>query len=163
MQEVPIKLYRTPDRLTVAAPMPGLLPEDITIEVTPNNHLVLHGALRGIPADVQVFRRLEQPNGRSRRKQPRVVEEQREMLVDEWTVGSYQREIQLPMPVDATLATATYGNGVLVVALPLAKRTLPARVNLERVGISRGERVGSVGHPVEPRSTAEHVHAAHHS
>jgi HSP20 family protein len=163
MQEVPIKLYRTPDRLTVAAPMPGLLPEDITIEVTPNNQLVLHGALRGIPADVQVFRRLEQPSGRSRRKRPKVVEEQREMLLDEWTVGSYQRGIELPMPVDATLATATYGNGVLVVALPLAKRTIPARVNLERVGISRGERVGSVGHPVEPRSTDEHVHAAHHS
>jgi hypothetical protein len=51
----------------------------------------------------------------------------------------------------------------MAVALPLAKRILPARVNLERVGISRGERVGSVGHPVEPRSTAEHVHAAHHS
>jgi HSP20 family protein len=163
MQEVPIKLYRTPDRLTVAAPMPGLLPEDITIEVTANHHLVLHGALRGVPADVQVFRRLERPHGRSRRKQPKVVEEQREMLVDEWTVGSYQREIELPMPVDGTLATATYGNGVLVVALPLAKRTSPARVNLERVGMSRGERVGSVGHPVEPRSTAEHVHAAHHS
>ena len=142
--------------------MPGLMPEDITIEVKADNHLVLHGALRGVPADVQVFRRLEQPNGRSRRKQPRVVEEQREMLVDEWTVGSYQREIQLPMAVDGTLATATYGNGVLVVALPLAKRTLPARVNLERVGISRGERVGSVGHPIQPRSTAEHVQAAHH-
>src|SRR3981081_3069576 len=102
MQDVPIKLYRTPDRLTVAAPMPGLMPEDITIEVTPDNHLVLHCAVRGGPADVQVFRRLEQPHGRSRRKQPRVVEEQREMLVDEWTIGSYEREIELPMPVDGT-------------------------------------------------------------
>jgi hypothetical protein len=78
-------------------------------------------------------------------------------------LGSYQRDIELPMPVDGTLATATYGNGVLVAALPLAKRTSPARVNLERVGISRGARVGSVGHPVEPRSTVEHVHTAHHS
>ena len=85
------------------------------------------------------------------------------MLGDEWTVGSCQRDIELPLPVDGTLGTATYGNGVLVVALPLAKRTSPARVNLERAGISHGERVGSVGHPVEPRSTAEHVHAAHHS
>jgi HSP20 family protein len=163
MQEVPIKLYRTPDRLTVAAPMPGLLPEDITIEVTADNHLVLHGALRGVPADVQVFRRLERPLGRSRRKRPKVVEEQREMLVDEWTVGSYGRDIQLPVAVDGALATASYGNGVLVVALPLAKHTVPARVTLERVGVGRGERVGSVGHPVEPRSTEEHVHAAHHA
>ena len=52
MQQVPIKLYRTPDRLTVAAPMPGLLPEDITIEVTANRHLGLQGGLRGVPADV---------------------------------------------------------------------------------------------------------------
>ena len=56
---------------------------------------------------------------------------------------------------------ASDGNGVLVVALPLAKRTVPARVSLERVGIGRGERVGSVGHPIEPRSTDEHVHTAH--
>ena len=61
----------------------------------------------------------------SRRKQPRVVEEPREMLVDEWTVGSYQRDVELRMPVDGSLATATY-EGVLVVALPLAKRTYRA-------------------------------------
>src|SRR5688572_5012213 len=30
-QRVPVKLYRTPDRVTVAAPMPGLLPDDLVV------------------------------------------------------------------------------------------------------------------------------------
>ena len=43
MQEVPIKVYRTSERLTVAAPTPGLLPEDLTVRITAENRLVLEG------------------------------------------------------------------------------------------------------------------------
>jgi HSP20 family protein len=152
VQDIPINLFRTADRLTVAAPMPGLLPEDITVEVTPDNHLVLHGALRGIPADIQLYHHPD-PKGR------KVVEEERELLLDEWTVGSYHREIELPNPVNGELATATYGNGVLVVSLPLAKKVKPVQFNLTTVGISRGERVGSAGHPVKRTSTDKHLKA----
>jgi HSP20 family protein len=162
MNEVPIKLYRTADRITVAAPMPGLLAQDFTIEITRENRLVLRGAVRGITADVQVFHRLA-PGGRSGNSRPRLIEERRELLIDEWTVGSYHRELDLPTPVDGTLATATYGNGILVVTLPVAKRVKPARLSLEPTGISRGEHVGSAGHPIRPRSTAEHLQAAHHA
>ena len=151
VQDIPINLFRTADRLSVAAPMPGMLPEDITVEVTPDNHLVLYGALRGIPADIQLYHHPD-PKGK-------VVEEQREMLRDEWTVGSYHREIELPNPVDGKLATATYGNGVLVVSLPLAKKAKPAQFNLATVGMSRGEHVGSVGHPVKPTSMDKHLKA----
>jgi HSP20 family protein len=158
--EVPIKLYRTNDRLAVAAPMPGLLPEDFAIEITSENRLVLHGALRGVPANVQVFHRLV-PNSNPRRP-PSTVEEQRELLIDEWTVGSYHRELDLPAPVDGTLATATYGNGVLVVALPIAQQVVPAHVSLESIGMGRGEHVGSYGHPVQPITTAQHLQMAHH-
>jgi HSP20 family protein len=158
MQQIPIKLYRTPDRLTVAAPMPGLLPSDFSIEITAANRLVLRGAVRGVPADVQVFHRLvPQSNEGSV-----LVEEQREVLIDEWTVGSYHREVDLPAPVDGSLATATYGNGVLVVALPVAQTTVAATVNLQSIGMGRGERVGSAGHPIQPLSTAEHMQVAHH-
>lgn len=33
-QHIPVKVYRTDERLTVAAPMAGLEPENIVVEVT---------------------------------------------------------------------------------------------------------------------------------
>jgi HSP20 family protein len=115
VQQIPLKVYRSPDRLTVAAPMPGLGPEDITIEITAEGYLVLTGKLRG------------------------ALRGDKELLVDEWSVGPYRRSFALPVPVDGPGATVTYGNGVLVVAMPLAERTRPAVVTLDRVGPARGE------------------------
>ena len=132
MQRVPVKLYRTPDRVTVAAPTPGLMPEDIVVEVTGDARLILHGELRG------------------------ALKDDKEVLLDEWQVGGYHRELALPAAVDGELATVTYGNGVLVVALPVADRTRPARLTLEAVEVGHAERVGSAGHPVRPLSTEEH-------
>jgi HSP20 family protein len=115
VQSVPVKMYRTAERLTVAAPMPGLGPEDITVEVTAEGYLVLTGRLRG------------------------ALKGEKELLVEEWSVGPYRRSLALPAPVDATGATVTYGNGVLVVALPLAEATRPSTITLERTGPARGE------------------------
>ncbi len=120
VQQIPVKMYRTPDRLTVAAPMPGLGPEDITVEVTQDGYLVLNGRLRG------------------------ALRGDKELLVDEWSIGPYHRNVRLPVAVDGVEATITYGNGVLVVALPVATATRPAMVTLERIGPARGEgRAGS--------------------
>jgi HSP20 family protein len=128
LQSVPVKVYRTPELVTVAAPMPGLEPEDIAVEVTPGGALMLRGRLRGALKDAK------------------------ELLVDEWSVGPYHREITLPAPVDGEGATLTYGNGVLVVALPVAAETRPALLSLREIGPARGERV--------PEAIAgEHRHA----
>jgi hypothetical protein len=40
-QSVPVRLYRTQDRLVVAAAMPGLLPQDVTVDVTITGQLIL--------------------------------------------------------------------------------------------------------------------------
>ena len=122
LQHIPIKMYRAPERLTVAAPMPGLQPEDILVQVNSSNHLLLQGELRGLLKDIK------------------------ELLVDEWSVGGYYREIELPDCVDAERANVTYRNGVLVVAMPISERTIPAMLALETVGPDHGERVGNVGH-----------------
>jgi HSP20 family protein len=114
-QQIPVKVYRTPDRLTVAAPMPGLGPEDITVEVTETGYLVLSGKLRG------------------------ALKGDKEILADEWSVGPYHRNLVLPAAVDGGGATVTYGNGVLVVALPIAETTRAATLTLERTGPARGE------------------------
>jgi HSP20 family protein len=114
VQQVPVKVYRSAERLTVAAPMPGLGPEDITVEVTAGGYLVLDGQLRG------------------------GLKGEKEVLASEWSVGPYRRTLALPAPVDGPGATATFGNGVLVVSLPLVATTRPATLTLERTGPARG-------------------------
>jgi HSP20 family protein len=122
-QHIPVKVYRTDERLMVAAPMAGLEPENIVVEVTTDNRLILHGNLRGRLKDVK------------------------ELLLDEWSVGIYHRELALPVAVDGPCANVTYGNGVLTVALPISDQTSPARLALERVAPAHGERKGNAGHP----------------
>ncbi|MBI3970536.1 MAG: Hsp20/alpha crystallin family protein [Chloroflexi bacterium] len=131
-QHVPVKVYRTSERLTVAAPMPGLEPENIVVEVTGDGRLVLRGELRA------------------------AFKDEKQVLADEWNPGPYHREVALPAPVNGEMANVTYNNGVLVVVSPVAERTQPARLLLEPVGPIRGERVGNVGHDVRPTTTAEH-------
>lgn len=122
IQRIPVKVYRTADRLMVAAPMPGLQPEDIRVEVTDDNRLLLQGELRGVLKDLK------------------------DILLDEWSVGGYARELTLPTTVDGEYANLSYGNGVLVATLPVSEQTVPAQLTLEKVGVDRGERVGHSGH-----------------
>ena len=134
-QSVPVKVYRSRDLLTVAAPMAGLGAEDITVEVTDDGRLVLDGRLCAVP---------KLDRGR--------LEGANDVLVNEWMLGPYHRELALGTPVDGPAATVTYGNGVLVVALPVAETTRPARLSLESIGPTRGERAGNPDHPPHPRS-----------
>lgn len=129
-QSVPIKMYRSEDRLTIATPMPGLEPEDIVVEVSAAGRLILDGALRGTLKGVK------------------------ELILDEWSVGGYHRELALPVAVNADMANLTYGNGVLVVAFPIAERTRPAVLGLAPLGPARGQRVGNAGHIRENESSA---------
>jgi HSP20 family protein len=122
IQTVPLKVYRSIDRITVAAPLPGLQPEDIQVTVTEEGHLVIHGEMRGMLKDIK------------------------ELLIDEWSVGEYHRELELPEPVDGSLANVTYGNGVLVVSLPKSAYSTTAILRLEKVGIDHGEHIGLAGH-----------------
>ena len=122
-QHIPVKVYRTDERLMIAAPMAGLKPENIVVEVTAEGCLILHGDLRGM------------------------LKEVKELLLDEWSVGIYHRELALPVPVDGKSANVTYGNGVLTVTLPINQQKLPARLVLERLAPTYGERKGNAGHP----------------
>jgi HSP20 family protein len=122
-QHISVKVYRTGQRLMVAAPMAGLEPEDIVVEITADGRLLLHGGQRGF------------------------LKEVKELLLDEWSAGAYHRELALPVAVDAVCANVTYGNGVLTVALPVSEQTRPARLTLRRAAPTRGKRKGNVGRP----------------
>ncbi len=122
VQQIPVKVYRTADRLMVAAPMPGLEPEDVLVQVTDDGHLILQGELRGMLKNVK------------------------ELLIDEWSVGEYYRDLPLPNAVDGMHANVTYGNGVVVVVLPISNQTTGANLTVETVGPARGQQVGNTGH-----------------
>lgn len=107
----------------VTAPMPGLEPKNILVEVTESSHLILHGDLRGVLKGIK------------------------ELLIDEWSVGVYHREFALSAAVNGELANVTYGDGVLTVTLPLSEQTRPARLTLERLAPTHGQRKGHAGHP----------------
>jgi HSP20 family protein len=146
-QSTPVKLYRTADRLVIAAAMAGIRPEDVSIEVTESGRLILqsrpHGVLKTELFDVQVTVDRDGNQEVWTREQ---WQDTKEMVLDEWSTCGYYRELELPVAVDATLGTLTYGNGVLVVALPVAETVRSARLQLERSGEGRGQHLGSVGH-----------------
>jgi HSP20 family protein len=122
-QHVPVKVYRTAERLMVTTPMPGLEPENIRVEVTRDGHLVLQGEMRGM------------------------LKEVKELLLDEWSVGAYYRKLALPVFINAECANASYGNGVLTLAFPISDALTPARLTLERVAPAHGQRKGNAGRP----------------
>lgn len=94
---IPVNVYRTEERLMVAALMPGLQPDDITIDVSHQGHMRIHGELRG------------------------QLKDWKDVLVEEWQAGGCSRELDLPAAVDASRGHATYENGVMVVVLPIAQ------------------------------------------
>jgi len=71
----------------------------------------------------------------------------KELLLDEWSVGFYRRDLELPEYVNGETANVTYGNGVVTVALPITDHTVPAKLKLERFTSTHGGRKGNAGHP----------------
>jgi HSP20 family protein len=101
-------------------------PDDISVEITPDATLVIRGRLRG------------------------ELKGLKDELVNEWSAGDYERAIVLPQEVDGELANVTYGNGILVVALPVADQTRPARLTLTALSATRGLHAGNMGRPIRP-------------
>jgi HSP20 family protein len=119
--EVPVNLFENERELMVVAPMPGVAPEDISIEVTADRRLTLRAEQRG------------------------EGQERIDHLRREWSYGPYLRTIDLPFPVDGLRANVTYGNGVVSVTFPRAEATTPGRVLVPRTGHARGVAAGHAG------------------
>lgn len=118
---VPVNVFENDRELMVVAPMPGVAPEDISIEVTDDGHLTLRAAIHG-------------------EGQERIT-----YLTREWSYGPYERRIELPCAVDARRANVTYGNGVLSVTFPKAGVTNSGRMLVRRTGHTRGVAAGHHG------------------
>ncbi len=118
---VPVNVFENDRELMVVAPMPGVAPEDISIDVTDDGGLTLRAAIHG--------------EGQERIR----------YLTREWSYGPYERRIELPYPVDARRANVTFGNGVVSIAFPKADRTVAGQVHVQRTGHTRGVAVGHRG------------------
>jgi HSP20 family protein len=102
--------------------MPGIEAGNVDIEVD-DNYLTIRADKRGPGQERHRYLRLE------------------------WSYGPYERTIELPMDVDVERANATYGNGIVTIALPKAARR-PARrieITLAQTGTAHGEHVGHRG------------------
>jgi HSP20 family protein len=132
-QTVPVQLHRAQGRLVLAAPMPGLEPQDIAVSIH-GDQVTVRGEYRG-----------------SRHDQP-------ETVISEWTMGPYHREVNLPQPVSGALTNATYGNGVLVLTMPTLEPGVQEdaiEFRLEADTGTRGQRVGHTGSEIEPTISME--------
>jgi HSP20 family protein len=118
---VPINLFENDRELMVVAPMPGVAPEDISIDVLDDGRLTVRARMHG--------------EGQERIR----------YLRREWSYGPYERTIELPCAVDAKRANVSYGNGVLSITLPKAGRNSSGRVLVQRTGHTRGVAAGHRG------------------
>lgn len=126
-QRVPLRIYQSENRVMLAAPMPGLEAEDISVAID-GDRVTIHGDERG--------------HG----------QHDRDLLVTEWTFGPYHRDITLSTEVNASLVNATYGNGVLVLSMPKLKpgeKKNTGSFVLHDLRQARGERVGHKGKTIE--------------
>jgi HSP20 family molecular chaperone IbpA len=99
-QWIPINAHEAPEALVVVAPLPAVMPDDVTIELS-------DGALR--------------ISARLRSSGPR------EYVQHEWEYGGYEREIDLPSGFGGGLE-ASLTNGQLVVRVLRGPFTQPLSV-----------------------------------
>ncbi|MDQ3880314.1 MAG: Hsp20/alpha crystallin family protein [Chloroflexota bacterium] len=130
---VPVNVYENDRELIVAAPMPGIAPEDIHVEVADDRRLVLRARQHG-PGQERI-----------------------DYLVREWSYGPFEREIALPRDVDAPSANLSYGNGVLMLSFPKANHTTPAQLAVDRKGHARGMVTRHAGRDPDDREAHQQV------
>lgn len=118
---IPVNLYDNDRELMVVAPMPGVAPEDISIDVTDDGRLTLRARMHG------------------------EGQERINYLTREWSYGPYERTIELPVAVDANRANVSFGNGVLAITFPKAGATSAGRLLVQRTGQARGVTAGHAG------------------
>jgi HSP20 family protein len=134
-QKIPVRIHRSNDRITLSAPMPGLAPEDISVTISEKTVTI-------------------------RGEDHSPGQHERDLLMNEWTIGPYEREVTLPHKVRGDLANATYGNGVLVLTMPVAQSDEvvgDASFHLQPLGPTRGERVAHSGTDMHPTTTPDHM------
>jgi HSP20 family protein len=101
----PVDLHETAEQYVVTAELPGVLREDLTIQIE-DGWLTLAGVRHGRGLPCEQFHRVERGH------------------------GAFRRTFQLPVPVDAQRITADLSDGVLTVICPKAIEPPPQRIQI---------------------------------
>ena len=107
---MPVDVSENEDSFVVRASVPGVNPEDMNVTVT-DNVLTIEG---------QIKHEEEKENARYH------VRERR------W--GSFNRQITLPMPVNADAVQTDFSNGILTLTLPKSEESKPKRIAIKTNG-----------------------------
>ena len=102
-----IDVYETKDDLVVAVEVPGVKEKDIHLSIV-GDMLSLRGQR---PADGQ-------------------VKEESFHRIERWS-GSFERHVQLPIPVQADRVRASYRDGVLEIRLPKVEEVKPREIKID--------------------------------
>ena len=103
----PIDVYETRDDLVVTVELPGVREKDIHLSMA-GDVLSLHGQ-RGIAAEAR---------------------EENYHRIERWS-GTFERHVQLPIPVQADKIRASYHDGVLEIRLPKLDEVKPREIKIE--------------------------------
>jgi HSP20 family protein len=103
----PIDVYETRDDLVVAVELPGVREKDIHLSMT-GDVLSLRGQ-RGVAVEVQ---------------------EENYHRIERWS-GTFERHVQLPIPVQTEKIRASYRDGVLEIRLPKLEEVRPREIKIE--------------------------------
>ena len=103
---LPIDLYETEEDCVVKAAVPGVRPEDLNVSVQ-GNVLTIRGETRG---------EHEESKGSYHLRERRY--------------GTFYRQVQLPVPVNADAAQARFENGILTLKLPKAEEARERRIQI---------------------------------
>ena len=100
-----VDIYESPEALTLVADMPGVGPENVTIDVH-DNHLTLRGTVT-------------------------IEGEKERVLLQEYGVGDYFREFTLGRTIDQSKIEANMKHGVLTLTLPKAEAIKPRKISVK--------------------------------
>jgi HSP20 family protein len=100
-------MYETKDDLVVTAELPGVKEKDI--------HLSIVGDMLSL---------------RGQRMADQQVRDEQYHRIERWS-GSFERHIQLPIPVQADRVRASYRDGVLEIRLPKVEAVKPRDIKIE--------------------------------
>lgn len=109
-RSVPVDIYQTEGELVLRAAVPGVHPEELSINVL-NGVLTLKGEHR-----------------------PHQIEGKGQYLRQEILYAPFERSFELPFAVQAERAQASFENGILTIRLPKAEEAKPKqiRVNVQQ-------------------------------
>ena len=100
-----VDIYETEDSLALVADMPGVAPENVTIDVD-DNQLTIRGSVT-----------LETTEERS--------------LAQEYGVGDYYRQFTLGKTIEQSKIEANMKDGVLTLKLPKADKSKPRKITVQ--------------------------------